>query len=51
VDLLAVDWYSNSALPQLINAATTHGRSARFFKCPYQAKVMKTFERAYNPKV
>src|SRR5512143_104227 len=43
---LAGTWsrYSNSAMPQLTNAATNHGRSARFLRCAYQANVMKPFE-------
>ena len=36
--------YSNSAMPQLTSAAMYQGLSARFFRWPYQAKVMKTFE-------
>src|SRR5580658_462394 len=37
--------YSNRAMPQLTSAATTHGRVFNSFRCPYQAKVMKTFDR------
>src|SRR5215472_7071018 len=36
--------YSKKAMPQLRIAARYQGRSARFFRCAYQAKVMKTFE-------
>src|SRR6185369_11883634 len=36
--------YSASAMPQLTSAATYHGAVARFFRWPYQASVMKTFE-------
>src|SRR5215467_5067991 len=36
--------YSKNAIPQLTSAATYQGRSARFFRCAYQANVMKTFE-------
>jgi hypothetical protein len=31
-------------MPQLISAATHHGRSPRFLRWAYQANVMKTFE-------
>jgi len=34
--------YSNSATPQLTRAAVYQGVLARFFRWPYQAKVMKT---------
>ena len=34
--------YSNNAMPQLTSAATYQGDVARFFRWPYQAKVMKT---------
>src|ERR1051325_7348736 len=37
--------YSNSAIPQLMIAATYQGRSARLRRCAYQATVMKTFEQ------
>src|ERR1700733_12579560 len=37
--------YSKKAMPQLTNAATYQGRSARFFRCAYQANVMNTFEQ------
>src|SRR5580698_10248137 len=37
--------YSKSAMPQLMSAATYQGRSARFFRCAYQANVMNTFEQ------
>src|ERR1700722_2055705 len=37
--------YSNRANPQLSNAAMYQGRSARFFRCAYQANVMNTFEQ------
>src|SRR6185437_10199530 len=36
--------YSNKAIPQLASAATYQGRSERFFRCAYQANVMKTFD-------
>src|SRR5215469_2977088 len=36
--------YSKKAIPQLATAATYQGRSARFFRCAYHAKVMKTLE-------
>src|SRR5579863_10596200 len=36
--------YSKKAMPQLASAARYQGRSARFFRCAYQANVMKTFE-------
>src|SRR5215469_7738893 len=36
--------YSKKAIPQLRIAARYQGRVARFFRCAYQAKVMKTFE-------
>ncbi len=37
--------YSKSAMPQLASAATYHFLSDRFFKCEYQANVIKTFEQ------
>src|SRR4029077_9288243 len=40
--------YSKNAMPQLTSAATYQGRAARFFKCAYQAKVMKTFDAVSN---
>ena len=43
--------YSNSAMPQLISAATHHGLLARFFRWPYHATVMKTLERTRSPVV
>src|SRR3954447_15228983 len=36
--------YSKSAIPQLANAATYHGRDDKLRKWAYQANVMKTFE-------
>src|SRR3954453_5289505 len=36
--------YSKSAIPQLANAATYHGRDDRLRRWAYQANVMKTFE-------
>src|SRR5690348_3923345 len=36
--------YSKSAIPQLACAATYQGRPERFFRCAYQANVMKTFD-------
>ena len=38
--------YSNNAMHQLISATIHHGLPLRFFRCPYQAKVMNTFEAA-----
>src|SRR5574343_411906 len=45
---LAGTWirYSNSAIPQEIRAAIHHGFSLRCLRCEYQAKVMKTFDKA-----
>src|ERR1700722_10390899 len=43
--------YSNRAMPQLTSAAMTHGRVFSSFRCPYQAKVMKTFDRHSRPTV
>src|SRR4030095_5987621 len=42
---LAGTWkqYSMNAMPQLARTAMTSGRVPRFFRCAYQAKVMKTF--------
>ena len=50
---LAGTWirYSNSAMPHEISAAIHHGRSLRFFRCAYQAKVMKTFDTASSSAV
>lgn len=36
--------YSNSAIAQLTSAAISQGCDFVFFKCPYYAKVIKTFE-------
>src|SRR6188768_697655 len=36
--------YSARAMPQLMTAAMYQGEAARFFRCPYQAKVMNTLE-------
>src|SRR3954468_888967 len=36
--------YSKSAIPQLANAATYHGRDDKLRRWAYQANVMKTFE-------
>src|SRR5437879_1053073 len=36
--------YSKSAMPQLANAATYHGRDDKLRRWAYQANVMKTFE-------
>jgi len=33
--------YSNKAIPQLTNTATIQGLWEKFFKCPYQANVIK----------
>src|SRR5574340_261483 len=38
--------YSNSAMPQLTSAAIYHGDAARFFRCPYHAKVMNRLDTA-----
>ncbi|MCY1383344.1 hypothetical protein D9M69_714640 [compost metagenome] len=35
--------YSKNAMPQLARIATNSGDDV-YFRCPYQAKVMKTFE-------
>src|SRR3954466_14990595 len=43
--------YSKSAMPQLAAAATYQGLAWKFFRCPYQAKVMKRFEAASMPAV
>src|ERR1700722_8289949 len=43
--------YSNKAMPQLTRAATTQGRVFNSLRCPYQAKVMNTFERLSSPTV
>src|SRR5512147_332709 len=45
---LAGTWirYSNSAMPQLASAATYHGDEAKFFRCPYHAKVMNRLDTA-----
>src|SRR5674476_1006625 len=45
---LAGTWsrYSNSAMPQLTSAATYQGELARFFRCPYHAKVMNRLDTA-----
>src|SRR3954470_17931236 len=36
--------YSKSAIPQLANAATYHGRDDKLRRWAYQSNVMKTFE-------
>src|SRR3954467_2008818 len=48
---LAGTWsrYSNSAMPQLASAAMNQGFEERFFRCAYQANVMKTFDRTSSP--
>src|SRR5260221_14581009 len=43
--------YSNSAIPQLTSAATYQGRSLRFLRWAYHAKVMKTLEQTRRPAV
>src|SRR5690242_14392764 len=50
---LAGTWsrYSNRAMPQLRMAATYQGRSARFCRWAYQAKVMNTFEHTRRSAV
>src|SRR6267378_6891335 len=42
---LAGTWkqYSKKAIPQLMTI-TFHSATLRYFKCPYQANVIKTFE-------
>ncbi|MDT4877020.1 hypothetical protein FQZ97_1125110 [compost metagenome] len=40
--------YSKNAMPQLI-ITTTHSDAAGNLRCPYQAKVMKTFEAINSP--
>src|SRR5574341_1123319 len=47
---LAGTWskYSKQAIPQLRSAAMYHGRSLKFFKWAYQAKVIKMFDAASN---
>src|SRR6478736_3397109 len=37
--------YSKKAMPQEMRIVIQSGLSWRYFKCPYQAKVMKIFER------
>src|SRR6202048_3172957 len=39
--------YSKKAIPQLTKI-TFHKASCRYFKCPYQAKVMKILETVSN---
>src|SRR5688572_4594666 len=39
-----INMYSKNAMPQLTSAAIHHGLVARFFRCAYQAKVMKMLE-------
>ena len=43
--------YSNRAMPQLMKAAMYQARLFRFFRWPYQAKVMKMFDRTRRPAV
>ncbi|GAB1379157.1 hypothetical protein MASR1M49_20030 [Pararhodobacter aggregans] len=42
--------YSKKAMPQLIRMTVISG-ALRYFRCPYQAKVMKTFEASSNKMV
>jgi hypothetical protein len=46
-----MNMYSNRAIPQLRATAMYHFLSLRFRRCPYQAKVMKTFEMISNDAV
>src|SRR5258705_9520564 len=43
--------YSKNAIPQLASTATISGFEPRFFKWPYQANVMKTFDATSNNTV
>src|SRR5688500_8839950 len=43
--------YSKNAMPQLATAAQYHGFEFQFFKCAYQAKVMKALEQISNTTV
>src|SRR5688572_871491 len=43
--------YSKKAMPQLATAAQYHGLAFQFFKCAYQAKVMKALEQISNTTV
>ena len=43
--------YSNRAMPQLTRAAMIQGLCARFLRCPYQAKVIKTLLQQSRPMV
>src|SRR3982750_4648763 len=38
--------YSNSAMPHETSAASHHGQVCTWRRCPYQAKVMNTFDAA-----
>jgi hypothetical protein len=40
--------YSNRAIPQLAKAAMYHCLVLRFFRWPYQAKVMNRFDNTSN---
>ena len=42
---------ANGAMPQLASAAMYQGVADRFFRWPYQAKVMKTFDAASSAMV
>ncbi len=43
--------YSNNAMLQLTSAAIHHGLLLRFFRWPYQAKVMNTLDAASSNAV
>ena len=48
---LAGTWkqYSKNAMPQLATIATKRGLPLSAERCPYQAKLMKTFATTNNP--
>src|SRR5450759_729253 len=46
-----MNMYSKNAIPQLRMAAMYHFLSLRFFRCAYQANVMKVFEMIRSPAV
>jgi hypothetical protein len=43
--------YSSSAIAQETRIAFQNGQSWPYFRCPYQAKVMKTFDSNYRKMV
>jgi hypothetical protein len=43
--------YSKSAIPQLTRAAIHHGLACRCLRWPYQANVMKRFDKASSVAV